>query len=146
MVEGPEPTRRVVEDAVQHDAHAAGVRPVQQLAQGGVTAQERVDRQVVVRVVAVVGRRGEDRVEVDRRDAQSLEVVQVVDHAVQVTALEPVVGRRGVPGLEGPGRMDTAAAGEPVREDLVEDGILHPRRGVDRHARGLSWGRAEGRP
>jgi hypothetical protein len=57
-------------------------------------------------VVAVVRRRGEDRVQVDRVDAEILEVVEVLDHAEQVATLEPKERRRRVPRLHGAGLRD----------------------------------------
>ena len=50
--------------------------------------KHRVDGQVIGGVIPVVGRRFEDRVEVDRRDAQVLQVIQLVDQALQVAAVE----------------------------------------------------------
>ena len=67
VVEGPEPATGVVEHAVEHDAHPAFVRPIQELAQGRVATEERVDVEVVVGVVAVVRGGLEDRGQVDRR-------------------------------------------------------------------------------
>ena len=63
--------------------------------------------QVVVGVVAVVRGRREDRCQVERGDAEVLEIAEVLDDPEQVTALEPVHRRRGVPGLEGAGASKT---------------------------------------
>ena len=90
MVERPEAAAGVVEDAVEDDPHAAGVGRVEQLAQGRVAAEQRIDQLVVVGVVAVVRGRGEDRVQVERRDAQVAQVVEVLGDAQQVAALEAV--------------------------------------------------------
>ena len=78
VVERPEAAPGVVEHAVEHDPDAAGVRRVEQLAQGRVAAEQRVHLEVVVRVVAVVRRRREDRRQVQRVDAQVREVGQVL--------------------------------------------------------------------
>ena len=83
----------MVEHAVEHDADAPGVRLVDHPAQGGVAAEHRVDLLVVVRVVAMVRRRLEDRREVHGIDAQVHQVIQVLDHADQVAPLVAVVGR-----------------------------------------------------
>ena len=143
VVERPEPAPRVVEHPVEHDAHPARVRRVQQLAQGVVAAQERVDLQVVERVVAVVGGRLEDRGEVDRRDTEVREVREPLRDAQEVSALEPVVGRRRVPGLQRARLPDPQGRGEPVREDLVEDRVANPLRGVDDHGYLMTAGRAD---
>ena len=55
-MERPEATTRVIEDPIEDDPHAAPVALVQQFAQRLVTAQQRIDLEIVVRVVAVVGR------------------------------------------------------------------------------------------
>src|SRR5690606_36388954 len=83
-----------------------------------------------VRVVPMVRRRGEDRVEVDGGGAEVDQVVEPLGDPVQVTALEAVHRRWRVPVLERPGRRHPAAAGEAVGEDLVEDGVGDPRRWI----------------
>ncbi len=133
MVEREEAAAGVVEDTVEDDAHPAAVRGVEQLAQGVVAAEQRVDLEVVVRVIAMVRGRTEDRGQVDRGDPEVLEVVEVLGDPAQVAALEPVIGRRRVPRLEDARLVDPVAAGEPVREDLVEDRVADPGRRVDRH-------------
>ena len=74
----------------------------------------------------------------------------MVDDAVQVAALEPVDGRRRVPGLERTRRVDAAAPREAVGEDLVEHRVADPGRGVDgrrlgRHGRAIRRPRAVSR-
>ena len=135
VVERPEAPPRVVEDAIEDDPHAPLVGDVEQLAKGTVPAQQRIDMEVVVRVVAMVRRRLEDRREIDRRDTELVEVVEVLDHAQQVAALEAMVGRWCVPRLERPRLRHARTRGEPVGEDLVEDGIADPVRRLDRHGR-----------
>ena len=88
-MEGPEPPPGVVEDAIEDHPHPAVVGAVEQLAERGVAAEQGIDREVVVRVIAVVGGRLEDRRQVDGGDPQVLEVVEVLHDAAQVAALEP---------------------------------------------------------
>ena len=78
MVEGPEAAAAVVEDTIEHDPHVSRMRLVEQLTQRVVAAQQRVDVEVVIGVIAVVGGRREDRVEVERGDAESLQAVEVL--------------------------------------------------------------------
>ncbi len=106
---------------------------VEQLAQGVVATEQRIDRQVVVGVVAVVGGRGEDRGEVQRGDPEVLEIVEPLDDPAQVATLEAVHRRWSVPRLERAGLVDALAGREPVGEDLVEDRVADPRRRVDAH-------------
>ena len=131
VVERPEAATGVVEDAVEDDPHPALVGAIEQLAERRVAAEQRVDLEVVVRVVAVVRGRLEDRRQVDRGDAEVLEVVEPLGDAEQVAALEPVRRRRRVPRLERPGLRHPLARREPVREDLVEDRVADPGRRVD---------------
>ena len=107
------------------------VGSVEQLAQRRVAAQQRVDLEVVVRVVAMVRGRLEDRGHVDRVDAEILEVVEALDDPEQVAALEAVRGRRRVPRLHRTGLADAVAGGEPIREDLVERRVPNPVGRVD---------------
>ncbi len=135
MVEREEAATGVVEDAIEHDAHPASVCRVEQLAQRVIATEQRIDLEVVVRVVAVVRAGAEDRGQVDRGDPEILEVPEVLGDPAQVAALEPVDGRWRIPRLQGARLVDPLAAGEPVREDLVEDRVADPVRRVDRHRR-----------
>ena len=109
---------------------------VEQLPEGLVATQQGVDVEVVVGVVAVVGGRGEHGVEVQRRDAQCAKAVEVRDDAVEVAALEAVRRGRPIPGLEGARGRHAPAARQPVREDLVEDGVAGPGGDVEVDAHG----------
>ena len=129
-MEGPEAAAAVIEDAVEDDAHAAGMGLVEQLAQGLVAAQQGVDVEVVVGVIAVIGGGGEHGVQVQRRDAQAAESVEVGDDSVEVAALEAMWRRWCLPGLQLARSRDTTAARKAVGEDLVEDGIAGPGRDV----------------
>src|SRR5690606_4213354 len=133
VVELQEAPAGVVEDAVEDHAHAALVSALEQLAQRAVASQERVDPVVVVSVVAVVRGRLEDRVEVERRDAERPYVVQPLGDAQQVAALVAMHRRRRTPGLEVRGLHPPLRGGEPVREDLIEDRVLDPLRRAARH-------------
>ena len=116
----------VVEDAVEHDADAPGVGFVDQPAEGRVAAEHRVDLLVVVRVIAMVRGRLEDRREVDGVDAQVAQIVEMLDDADQVAALVAVIRRRRAPLVEVPGLGDRQAPREPIGEDLVEDRVADP--------------------
>ena len=134
-MERPEAAPGVVEDAVEHHPHPAPVGRLDQVGERLVAAEQRIDREVVVRVISVVRRRREDRVQVERVDAQVLEIAELVGEAAQVAALEPVGGRGRVPALEAAGFVDAVTLGEPVGEDLVEDRIADPGWRIDTHRR-----------
>ena len=131
VVEAPEATAAVIEDAIEHHAHVARVRLVEQLAKCLVATQQRVDRVVVVGVIAVIGGRGENGREIQRRHAQVAQLVEVLGDTQQVATLVAVNGRWRLPGLHGTRLGHPVAGREPVREDLVEDRVAGPRRGID---------------
>jgi hypothetical protein len=113
------------------------VTTVEELAQSVVAAEQRVDLEVVVGVVAVIGRRGEDRCQVQRRYPEVAEIVEVLDDTEQITALEPKRSRGNVPRLEPARLSDARRRGEAVRKDLVEDRVGNPAgRFVDRRQDG----------
>jgi hypothetical protein len=60
MMKGPKAAAGMVEDAVENNSQAAVMGCIQQLAEGGVAPAQRVNLIIIIRVVAVVGGRGED--------------------------------------------------------------------------------------
>ncbi len=114
---------------------------VEQFPQRLVAAEQRIDREVVVRVVAVVEPPTEDRVQVQRVDPEVDQVVQPLDDPEQVAALEPMRRGRRVPRLQVAGLADAIARREPVGKDLVEDRVADPVRGIDAHRRWRCGGR-----
>ena len=143
----------VVEDAVQDDRDAVLLGVHAQGPEALLVAEQRIDAQVVRRVVAVVARRLKDRVEIDRRDAQVLQVAEPLADALEGAAVEvpaghaavlaTPVGRRGAPVLEHLAvGAALAAHGQRVRralapvlparkavgEDLVDDALAVPAR------------------
>ena len=141
----------MVEDAIQDDLDAAAFRFAGQGLEGGQRAKIGIDHQVILGVVQVVRGGLEDRVEVDDGDALSLEVIQFIDHSLQVAAVELVaifVGAKAaariaqvlVPGqlahrlgINPVSAIGGVIAGVAVAEalgvDLVDDRILQPGRG-----------------
>ncbi len=99
-----------------------------QPAQRLVPTEGRVDREVVHRVVTVVGRRGEDRGEVDGIDAEVGEVVDVVGDPGEVATQHAAAGRDRVPWHDVVGIERAIAVGETIREDLIDDGAGRPPR------------------
>ena len=88
-------------------------------------------------MIAMVGRRSEDRVEVDRCDPELGQPIEVLNNAEKVAALVSMERRRSVPRLEVDGFAHTVRLGETVGEDLIEDGVLHPARSVVEARRGV---------
>ena len=151
----------VVEDAVEDHADPALARLLDELLELLLVAEPRVDPRVVGGVVAVVRVRLEDRVEVDRGDAELLQVVELLPDALEVAA-EVVAAVRALAARLGRGvvaavalrevvprllrRGERAVADRPdrrvvlrvrvleaVREDLVDDRVPRPgRRGGSR--------------
>lgn len=109
----------------------------EQFIEGGVAAEERVDSKVVMRVVAMIAGRLEDRVEIERGDAQLLKVIESLDNAEQIAPFIAMGCRIALPRLKVRRLLDPIAGREPIGEDLVEDRVLHPVRCDDlghRHA------------
>src|SRR5690606_2572164 len=145
--------RHVIENAIEDQANATFVGFLNQPAKCLQIAEERIDLQIVDRVVAVVRARLEDWVQVDSRYTKTGEIVQFLDDAGQVAAekvaveviraagglLTPAVDRRLIPGFVEDQRqfvikheraidrvIAAVAIAEAIRKDLVDDGILHP--------------------
>jgi hypothetical protein len=116
----------VVEDPIEHDSDVSFVRLVDQRPQSLVSPEERVDREVVVCVIAVVRGRLKDWTEVDRSDAESLQIVKVLDYPKQISTFEPVDSRRRVPRLEVGRLRYLRTDGEAIRKDLLEDRVVDP--------------------
>ncbi len=132
----------VVKHAVQHHPHPPPVGLVAQPGKILVGAQHRVYPAVVGGAVAVVFRRLEDGVEVQGLHSQALEVVQLFQHALKVTAeevpvahLPPVVGAvlgELLPALVDPPaphhalRVWNFAAAEAVGENLIGGPLAKP--------------------
>src|SRR6202022_428322 len=80
----------MVEDAVEDDLHAAPVRLSSKRGESGISAECRINMEIIVRVVTVVRAGGENRVHVDGVHAQRLDIVQFILNAEQVAAVELV--------------------------------------------------------
>src|ERR1700688_385648 len=80
----------MVEHTVEDELHTAPVRLGSKRGEGGISAERRINVQVVVRVVSMVRTRGENRVHVDGVHAQRSDIVQFVLNAEQVAAIELV--------------------------------------------------------
>ena len=113
------------------------MRPVQQLPKGGIPAQKRVYLHVVEGMVTVIRGRAEDRVQVEGVYTQILQVVQAVHDTQKIAALKALFRWRCTPGFElDSGKvLQTGAATEPVRKDLIENRVLNPIWCLDAHHR-----------
>jgi hypothetical protein len=107
---------------------------IDEFAEGGVAAEERIDGEIVVGVVSMIGRRREDGIKVKCGDAKLLQVIKVFGNAAEVPPLETERGWWAVPGLEVEILGEATALGETIRKDLIEDRVFDPLRRDDRHA------------
>ena len=82
----------MAEDAVQYNADAVRAALLAEFLEDLLVAQKRIDGEVVRRVIAVVGCRTEDRVQVQRRHAQRFQIRDLLADAVQRAAKEIKVG------------------------------------------------------
>src|SRR5450759_864029 len=99
-MELPEAAAGVIEHAVRHNANVARVRGVDEFTESRIAAQQRIDVEVIVSVIAVIRRRRKNRIEVDGGNAQVLQVIQMRGYAEQIAALETVSRRWRVPRLK----------------------------------------------
>ena len=110
----------MVEDAVEDDADAARLRRRHQCLEVGLRAQVGVDDRVVARVVAVVGGRREDRVEVEDGDPEVGERVELRGDAGEVAA-EEVPAQRAL--VAGDALVGAAVAFRPLVPSLDQDRV-----------------------
>ena len=113
-------------------------------------AQERIERTVIHGIIAVIGGGIHDWIHIDSRDAELLQVVQLLRDTGQVAAKEVIalpliaiscrrlaeVGRQVIPGTMLHGLMSAGlragvvialvAIEETIREDLIDDRFLGP--------------------
>ena len=136
----------VVGDDIQQVAHAVLIQPAAQFGQGLIPAKMRVDVLVIHYIVFMVGKGGEDRVQVEGIDAQVSQVIQMLGDARQIAAVKNDTGvlilRRGAAPGQGLRTLTAVliifrarvvggvAIGKAVREDLVKNALLHPGRRV----------------
>ena len=139
----------MVVHAIHDEMHAALLHLRGKLREIVKIAEERIDRAVVTRIVVMVRRRRVDRVQIDRRDAKLLQIVELLRDAGEIAAEEIVaiplvtVRRAGVrvrrqrrPGavlhrLRAACRrarivVRLVAVEETIREDLAADSFLRP--------------------
>ena len=151
----------MVEHAVQHDAHAALCRLAAQRFEVLLVSEQRVDALIVARIIAMVGVRLKDRVEVQRAHMQALKIVELGQHAAQRAAEKVVVqdlpvliravDRKIVPVFVQHTRRDAlalrlhrvAVPAEAVGENVIGDALAEParrpvRRIVDRQLKAVS--------
>ncbi len=93
---------------------------IQQETQAVVAAEKRVDVVIVVRVITMIGSRSKDRVEVQRRDSQILQVIEILGDPIQIAAFETVMRGRRVPRFKTDIRQ-TVAACKTIGKNLIED-------------------------
>ena len=138
----------VIEHTVQHDAHTASGGFAAQCAEILLAAEQRVDALVIAGVVAVIGIRLKNRVEVNGGNVQALQIIQLGVYAAQRTAEKVVVedfavlirqvDRNIVPVLVQHTRNHAFAfrllgclvAAEAVRKNVVGDAFTKPARRV----------------
>jgi hypothetical protein len=116
LPEGEKGAAGVIEDPIENDSDALCVRLVHQFVKVLQRSQTVVQPKEVRSVVAMVAACLEDRVEVDGRDSQIVQVVEPLADALQVSALEPGERRRRSPRFDVGGVIRRIAVGEPIRK------------------------------
>ena len=138
----------VIEYAIQYNAHAASGGFAAQRTEVLLTAEQRVDALVIAGIVAVIGIRLKDRIEINGGNVQALQIIQLGVYAAQRAAEKVVVedfavlirqiDRNIVPVLV-QHTLDHAftlrllgrlVAAEAVRKNVVGDALTEPARRV----------------
>ncbi len=88
VLEGEEERVTVIERNIEDDPDPEIVSPLDEFDQCLVPAQRGIDLPIVDSVVAMIGRRREDRVEIDQVDPETAQIIEVLGDADQVTPLE----------------------------------------------------------
>ncbi|CRH62053.1 Uncharacterised protein [Chlamydia trachomatis] len=120
----------MIEDGVENDANPVTVGGVDEGGEGGFVSESRVDGEVVLGIVAMVGVGFEDRREVEGVDAELDEMIELARDTREIPSEEVVPGRLAPPGNDSLRIEGVVAIGEAFREDLIEDGIMKPIGGV----------------
>src|ERR1041384_4957828 len=117
----------MIEDTVQNDPNIVPVSLFEQLQEGGIPAKQRIDGIIIVGMITMVGGRGKDRVEIESRDPQGFQVIQVLRNPKQIAALETIWRGGRIPGLEGQisGRI-TCTFCKTVWKDLIKVHVILP--------------------
>ena len=90
-MEGPESPAGMVEDTVKHHFDVAGMGLVKQDPQRCVAAKQGIDLHIVKGVIAVIGRRRKDGIQIQRCDAQPFEIIETIGYAIEVAALKALL-------------------------------------------------------
>ena len=138
----------VIEHAVQYNAHAASGGFAAQRTEVLLAAEQRVDALVIAGIVAVIGIRLKDWIEINGGNVQALQIIQLGVYAAQRTAEKVVIEnfavlirqvyRNIVPVLMQHTRdhafalrlLGRLVAAEAVRKNIVGDALAEPARRV----------------
>jgi len=86
-----------------------------------------------VRVITMIRGGLKDWIQVDGSDAQLNEIIQMLDDAEQIAALESKCGGWRIPRFKVVRLFHAITFGKPIRKNLIKDGILDPRWCNDGH-------------
>ena len=132
----------MVRNDIQHIAHVPLAERLAQRNQRLIPTQNRVHLAKVAHIVAVIGIRGKNRVEVERVDPQALEIVQMGFNPRQVAAIKrhqpllsgssfaPGEGLASVPITRVCGFnwiVTRVTVGKSIGKNLVKNGLFEPR-------------------
>ena len=84
-------------------------------------------REIIAGVVAVIGRREEDRVQINCIDAKIKQIIQFCQDALDISPLETFLRGRAAPALDICRVIIGAAIGKTIGKDLVKNGVLNPK-------------------
>ena len=130
MIELEKTAAGMVEDAIQDNANIPAMGFLDEDIKCFPATQQRINQVIVMRVVAMVGSRLKDRVEVDGIDPQVLQVVQFFIDTQKVSTFETLYCWGRVPWFHVIRLDNFLTMRKAVRENLVKNCIFNPLRGV----------------
>ncbi|MNC24734.1 hypothetical protein D3C75_727990 [compost metagenome] len=116
----------MIEHGVQHDADSSFVALSDNSFEQLIVTEMGIDLFIIHNIVFMIGRRHEQRGKVNGIDSEFLQIIQMVQHALQISAKKIIQLRRSAPRLCPLRVIRRVAIGEPLRHNLVKHRILGP--------------------
>lgn len=100
MMKLPETPAGMIKYTIWYDVHSAAVRGMQQIPEGFITTQKRVDLEIIICMVTMVGGGCVNGVKVDGVNPQVDQVIQFFNDTVKIAAFKTIWVGRSVPRLQ----------------------------------------------
>ena len=117
----------MIDHRVQHDLHAAFVRPLHKLFQIGGGAEHLIHPIIIDGIVLVIARRREHGREIERGDAQIAQIPEFFRHAFEIAAVKALcVGDLTPTSVDIRSVFLPIPAAKPIDKDLIEHRAIAP--------------------